>query len=271
MTRQHRQPVGADLIGEVAVGADPVGTEQHDIDFGLPHQRGRRGIGDQRARDSGVPQLPHREPGALEQRPRLVYVDMHAASLLVREIHRGERGADTTGRQRPGVAVREHIGTIGEDGETVLANPATHGAIFFPDRRRLDAQPLPQIPAFPRSLRGDAQHALERPAQIHGCRARRAQQRGTLLQTCQEVRARSGALLARGRDEPHRGGDADQRRAPYLQLPDGIRDRLSALEITCDLRFGQSTLIDDANGAGGRPGDCLDGHVAETKARTCKY
>ena len=61
MARQHRQPIRADLVRKIAIGADPVGSHEHDIDLGLPHERARRAVGNQRARDSGVHQLPDGE------------------------------------------------------------------------------------------------------------------------------------------------------------------------------------------------------------------
>src|SRR5207244_3543856 len=41
---------------------------------------------------------------------------------------------------------------------------------------------------------------------------------------------------------------------------------LPTLEITLDLSFRERALIDDVDGAGGRPGDRLDAHGQETNA-----
>ena len=135
----------------------------------------------------------------------------------------------------------------------MLADAPAHRPVLFPNGRRFDAQPLPQVCPLTRRFVRDAQHARERPAEVHGGRAGGAEQRGQLVGTSQEVGARCGALLAHRCDEPHRRGNADQRRPAHLQLPDCVRDRLGALEIARDLRFRKRTLINDPHGSAGRP------------------
>ena len=247
MPRQDRQAISADFIGKIAVRADPVGADEDDVDLGLPHQGGRRGVGDQRARDPRVHQLPHRESRALEQRSSLVHVDVHLAPLFMREVDRREGGTDAARRQCAGVAVGQHVRAIGKQREPMFADAATHGAVLFPDRRRFGTEPFPQVTSLARRLLGDPQHARERPTQVHRGRAGGAQQRRHVLCTRDEVGARRGALVARGSDEAHRGRNADQRRAAHLQLADRIRDRLRTLEIPCQLGIRKRTLIDDAH------------------------
>ena len=74
--RQHGQRVGADLVRGVAVGRDPVRADEHDVDLAACHQVPGGHVGDQRVRDAGLGQLPGRQPGALEVRPRLVDPDV---------------------------------------------------------------------------------------------------------------------------------------------------------------------------------------------------
>ena len=73
--RQHGQRVGADLVGRVAVGRDPVRPDEDDVDLAAGHQVPGGHVGDQRVRDAGLGELPGRQPGALEdtaasRRPR---------------------------------------------------------------------------------------------------------------------------------------------------------------------------------------------------------
>src|SRR2546422_4995984 len=95
---------------------------------------------------------------------------MYLASLLVRELDGRERRADSAGRERSRVAVREHLGAVCEDGEAVLADTAAHGPVLFPNRRRFGTEALPHVGSLTRRFLGDAQHARERPAQVYGSR-----------------------------------------------------------------------------------------------------
>jgi len=62
-----------------------------------------------------------------------------------------------------------------------------------------------------------------------------------------------GALLAQTRNEAHRCGDANERRATHLQLADRIRHRLCTLKIAGDFGLGERTLIEDTHGTRWRP------------------
>src|SRR5258705_9482832 len=116
----HREAISADLVREIAVGADPVGPDEYDVHLGLSHERCGSSVSDQRARDPGVRQLPHREARALEERPCLVYVDMYLTALLVREIDRGESRPNPPRCQSAGIAVRQDICPVRENRQTIL-------------------------------------------------------------------------------------------------------------------------------------------------------
>ena len=73
VARQHRKSVRTDLVGEIAVGADPIGPDEYDVDLGLPHERRRGSVGDERAGNAGVHQLPNRQASALQQWTRLIH------------------------------------------------------------------------------------------------------------------------------------------------------------------------------------------------------
>ena len=49
---QHRHHVGADLVGDVAVGRDPVGADDHQIDATAGEQLAGGAVGQQGHRDA---------------------------------------------------------------------------------------------------------------------------------------------------------------------------------------------------------------------------
>src|SRR5207249_4693766 len=106
----------------------------------------------------------------------------------------------------------------------------------------------------------DPRHAVERPVQVHCGGPRGPKQPHQLVDPGQEAFARRRPQLPRSRDEAHRGRDPDERRAAQLQRADRFRHRFPTLQVALDLRLGQRARVDAANGAGGRPGEGLDGH-----------
>src|SRR5438132_1053169 len=93
-----------------AIRRPTAGAHDHEVHLRLAHQRARDGVGNDGARDPGMPELPGREPGALEHRPRFVDEDVQASPGFVGEIEGRERGSDPAGRERTRVAVGEHLG-----------------------------------------------------------------------------------------------------------------------------------------------------------------
>ena len=74
--REHRQRICADLVGDVAVGGDAIGADDHEVDVARAHQRRGRAVGDEGGVDAQPFQLEHREAGTLQQGTSLV--DPHA-------------------------------------------------------------------------------------------------------------------------------------------------------------------------------------------------
>src|ERR1700752_5446448 len=113
---------------------------------------------------------------------------MHLAPLLVREIDRRQCRPDPTRREGAGVAGAEPVGPILEPPQTMLADAPAHIAVLVPDRRGLDAQPLPERLTVTRCGLRDAHHAVQRPAQVPRGGPRGSQQSGELLDVLYEVR-----------------------------------------------------------------------------------
>ena len=105
--REDGQRVRADLVGGVAVGRDPVRPDEDDVDLAAGHQVPGGHVGEQRVRHAGLGQLPGRQPGALEVRPRLVDPDVERAAGVVGGLDDAERGPVLAAGERPGVAVGE--------------------------------------------------------------------------------------------------------------------------------------------------------------------
>ena len=104
---EDREGIRADLVGGVAVRGDPVGSRQDGVDLSRRHQRAGGGICDHGVRNSGRLELPGRQPGALEERSRLVDPDVREQALLPGALERAHRASVTAGREAARVAVRE--------------------------------------------------------------------------------------------------------------------------------------------------------------------
>ena len=142
----------------------------------------------------------------------------------------------------------------------MLADLPAHRAVLFPDRGRLGLEALPYRPALSGRIPGDAEHAVQGPTQVHGRGTGGGEQRGVRVDLREERPAREGAIVAQPRHQPHRGGDADQRRPAHLQVLDRVGHGRNAFQVPRSVILGQRQLVHDAHGAGRRPGDGLDGH-----------
>src|SRR5207302_907513 len=138
--------------------------------------------------------------------------------------------------------------------------------VFFPDGVRFRLETLPDGRPAARRRGRDAQHAVERPTQIHGGRPRSAEQLRELVHPREEGLARRRPQLAGAHDQTHRGGDADERRAAHLERADRIRHRFAALQIALDPCLGQGALVHDADRTARTPRDRLNTHPGNVSA-----
>jgi len=98
VVRRHRDAIRANLVRKVAVPSDAVRSHQHALHAPVAHQRGRHAVGYQRVGNAQRLELPCRQPRALQQRSRLVYVDVDVLPTLVRAPNHTKRRADPYGR-----------------------------------------------------------------------------------------------------------------------------------------------------------------------------
>ena len=107
MLCQNGHAAGADFVGRVPVGGDPVAAHKAGLDPAVFHDHGGHVVADQRYVHPGPVELIAGEPGPLEQGPGFVGKDADMEAPLRRQEKGPLGGAVAGGGQRPGVAVGE--------------------------------------------------------------------------------------------------------------------------------------------------------------------
>ena len=243
----ERLQVGADLVGDVPVGGDAVGADDHRIDLAVAHQEAGRVVGDEGAGNAVLVEFPGCQQ-ALVARPGFGDPDMHRDAGVVRGIDGGERGAAVDRRQPAGIAVGHDMQRVAArdqllapQGEAVGADGGVLGDVFVGDGGGLG--PSGGGAGF-RRQRGERRlHARQRPVQIDRRRTRRPQQRGRFGE------APVGRLEGECDGHPVGGRGADQRRAADLHGADGVRGLFERRDPDPVQRVRQAGLVDDVDGA----------------------
>lgn len=83
---RKRFQVRSDLVCDVAIRADAIGSHDHEVDLPLLHQVSAGIVGNDRVRHPMPAKLERRQRRTLIARPRLVDPDMHADAAIVRMI-----------------------------------------------------------------------------------------------------------------------------------------------------------------------------------------
>ena len=153
-----------DLIGNVAVQGDAVGTDDDGVDASGQDETRPSAVNDDPVRHTHPAKLPGRQARALEKRPRLANEDLGDTSSLVENADDRERGPPLSARQRTSVAVSQDPSPPFENCRPALADRAVRADVFlehpggFGDHRLAAA-------------RGKRRDAFRAPAEIHRCRA----------------------------------------------------------------------------------------------------
>ena len=226
--RGEGEGVGADLVGDVAVGGDAVGADDDGVHEAAGDDTGGGAIDDDLVRDAFRGQLPRGQARALEERAGLIDEDAGDLALPVGGLDDAEGGTDAAGRESAGVAVGEEGGAIGDERGAELAH-----ALIGRDLLLVDADGL----GFGVGRREDA---VQRPAEIDGGRARSGELLGR--------RAEVAALAVRQR-EGVGSGDADEGRAAEGEAPDCGGDIVGIARLDVVQRGGQPRLVDEAEDA----------------------
>ena len=252
MAGEHGHAVRADLVRRVSVGGDAVGSHDHGVHLSFSHEACGHVVADERAGNARARQLPRREARALPHRARLVGVHALDLALLGRGVYHAERRAVERRRQASGVAVREHAAALPQQRGSVRADGAVRGFVLGLHALRLREQGVghgrrSRAPVE-RNTRA-AQHALDRPAQVHRGRARagdllgRPLERGAVCGNLARARVAAGGLPS-----PKRHGSgarhADGGRAAHRERLDRVHHR-PPIRGSLDRELaGQQALVD---------------------------
>jgi hypothetical protein len=130
MPRHDGELAGADLVGDIAVGGDAVGADDHPMHLTGAHQVRGGGIGDEGGVNAVLLQLPHRQARALQPGPG--FSGEHPRDLLLRDAGADytQRSAETSGGQRTGIAVGQHATAWFDQCGTEFAHVTVGGQVF---------------------------------------------------------------------------------------------------------------------------------------------
>ena len=140
VARRHRQQIGADLIGGIAVGGDAVGTNDHPAHATLLHQMRGGALHHDGYRNPFLHQFPGGEASALQPRPGFIGVDAIDLSRCVSGADHAQGGAVTAGGEGAGIAMGQHRTWPGDELGTEFAHAAIGGDILCVNALRLGQQ-----------------------------------------------------------------------------------------------------------------------------------
>ena len=202
-------------------------------------------------RNAGLCQLPGRETGALQVRPRLVDPHMDGSFGVVGCLNHAESGPELAAGKGPGIAVRQEPqvagADIGQDGKAGIGQSTVIIRGLGHDLLGLPAHGGGQVQAIRfHSVQGleSSHHAANRPAQIDRGRP------GLVEAACRgldELPADIGWRIPGkpGAEREAEGGNLpDGRRTPDRHVPDHARAVVAALDWQLDERAGQGALVD---------------------------
>ena len=220
---QNGNAAGADLVGGVAVGGDPVAAHKAGVDLALCHHQRGHVVADQGHIHTGFIQLIGGEPGTLEQRTGLVGVDVEAIALLLPQQNRAKGGAVDRGGKGPGIAVGQQAEAGLQERKPVLGDLQVHLDVFLLNANGLLPQGVQQLrPGLVMVKPGSAEHPLQSPAEVHCGGAALLQIFGLFLQSGVEM----GKVRCGDASCQYIQGvackDADGRGAPNPQGEDGF-------------------------------------------------
>ena len=258
----QRGGIGSDLVRDITVGGDAIGTDDAHGDLARAHEARGGAIGDHRHWNPRTGELPRREAAALEQRTRLVDEHVHATARLMGEVDGRKRGSDPPRGERACIAVGEYARTVFDQRHRMLADPPAHRSIFLQESAGVAVERLENGRRGTGHVARTSEHPVERARQVDRGRSRGANAVRVRAEACVEALARLAGKCAERCDETHRAGDADGRCSTHRQPLDRVAHVIEGPEIELDEPCRQLGLVDDPYGvAVRRPADRLDdGH-----------
>jgi hypothetical protein len=214
---QDGHVVGADLVGEVAVGGDAVRAHDNGLDLAGAHQAGGHVVADDGGGNAVGHQLPRREPRALQKGPRLVGVDVDLFALLHGSADHAQRRAVAAGGQCAGVAVGQHAAFVRQQ-RAAEAPMALQAAMSSSYMACASARILSCTVAMGVSGAKPAKqllHAVDGPEQVHRRGPRSRQPRADLFELGLEFFGRFRGGLGRAQRNAVGRRNANGRRAAH--------------------------------------------------------
>ena len=232
---RDRECIRPDLVGGIPVGRDPVGTGEDAVHVAGRHQRRSCGVDDHGEGDAERSELPRGQPGALQERARLVHPHVLDEAALPRSPNGAERRPEATCCQAARVAMSQDPRARLDEVGRVRGHPPAALDLGFVNRASMVRARI--VP-----------HLVECPAQVDRRRACRRE----LVVGDVEV------LVALGRQRVAvRGRDSDRRRPADSQGADCVGDGRRGAEPELDLLVWEAPLVEYDDGVALEPHDPL--------------
>ncbi len=182
---QNRHVVGADLVGEIAVGGNAVRAYHYGLNLAGAHEAGCHVVADHRRGNAIGHQLPSGQPRALQKRTRLVGVDVNLLAHLDSRANHAQRRAIAACGQSSGIAVGQHTTFVRQQFAAECSQSLARSNVFFVHGVCFCEDSLLNL-GHCRSgrvqLRKQALHAVDGPEQVHRRRSRSGQARADCLE-----------------------------------------------------------------------------------------
>ena len=209
----------------------------------MPHHVVRN----QRGRNAVAGEFPCREPGALQIRARFGHEDRQRLVSPPRRPDDAQRRAVARGRQRAGVAMREHAGAARNQRRPVSAHTPVGGHVVALNLQRFtlgraDEHLAPLCVCFFKA----APHTLDRPEQVD---RRRSCGRKQVAQTAELRRVRTTLEPPHPERDAHCRGHADGRRPADHHVADSAGNPAVIGIAAIDFARRQGALVDHTHRA----------------------
>ena len=239
--------VGSNLVGDVTVGGDAVGSDHDGTNLALLHHGPGHVVRNHRGRDAVFHQFPRSEPRALQEGARFVRVNVNLLALLDRRPDHAQRGAISRGGERARIAVGKHSALGRHESGAMASHGLVGGNILgvhvlrFFDQRLLDLWDRANADALKLLL-----HAADRPEKIYSRGPRLADYIASLIEVTLEIASGFGLRIFHSQRNAHCRGHADGGRSTHDHGANDVGDLLMRRAGNVGLFRRQLRLINEA-------------------------